>query len=88
MTDHPQVIAARAALERCRGYWNLIASQSGLSYSWLSKFARGEANNPTIGSLQAVVDACEVVHNAISKADRAFAALGDGTRHDGQESRR
>lgn len=34
-----------------------IAKLSGLSRSWLNQFARGAINNPTINSLQAVMDA-------------------------------
>lgn len=48
----------RAALESRRGDWQAIADQSGVSYSWLSKFANGHIPNPgyeTLKKLHAVV---------------------------------
>lgn len=56
--EHPAVANARELLNKCRGNWAAVEKQSGVSYSWLSKFARAEINNPTIDTLQAVQDAC------------------------------
>jgi len=56
--EHPTVTAARERLNDLKGRWPEIAEASGVSYSWLQKFARSEITNPTIGTLQAVVDAC------------------------------
>jgi transcriptional regulator with XRE-family HTH domain len=56
--EHPAVINARELLNKCRGSWAAVEKQSGVSYSWLSKFARAEINNPQINTLQAVSDAC------------------------------
>jgi hypothetical protein len=49
MKNNPDLIAEVAALiEQRRGEWHQIASDpaSGVSYSWLSKFARGLISNP------------------------------------------
>lgn len=62
--DHPQVTSARTRLNLCRGHWADIEKSSGVSYSWLSKFARAEINNPTIENLQAVSDACDALLEA------------------------
>ena len=59
--EHPQVVSARKRLNVCRGHWADVEKVSGVSYSWLSKFARAEITNPTIESLQAVSDACDAV---------------------------
>jgi hypothetical protein len=49
------------------GHLRLIAKASGLSYSWVNKFGRGEITNPTINSLQAIKDACKSVRRHGSK---------------------
>jgi transcriptional regulator with XRE-family HTH domain len=36
----------RAALVRNKGEWQTIADESGVSYSWLSKFVNGHIDNP------------------------------------------
>lgn len=47
-------IDVRAALERRRGDWKRIAKDSGVSYSWLSKFANHKIANPGFDTLKAV----------------------------------
>jgi transcriptional regulator with XRE-family HTH domain len=56
--EHPSVTAARDQLNDLKGRWPEISQSSGVSYSWLQKFARGDITNPTIDTLQAVVTAC------------------------------
>ncbi|MCK9988885.1 MAG: hypothetical protein AzoDbin1_05357 [Azoarcus sp.] len=41
----------RERLEAHRGYWRGIAERSGLSYSWLSQFARGVIRRPAAATL-------------------------------------
>jgi len=59
--EHPKVTELRALLRECQGDWSHIQSISGLSYSWISQFARGLIPNPTINSMQSVSDACREV---------------------------
>lgn len=35
-----------------RGDWQAVASASGVSYSWLSKFANGHIDNPGLETLK------------------------------------
>jgi transcriptional regulator with XRE-family HTH domain len=42
----------RAALEQRRGEWQTIAKESGVSYSWISKFVNGHIPNPGFGTLK------------------------------------
>lgn len=46
----------RAALQTRRGTWPSIASSCGVSYSWLSKFARGTIANPGYEALRRLHD--------------------------------
>lgn len=49
----------RQALESCRGDWPTIATRSGVSYSWLSKFVNGHIPNPgyeTLKKLHSAID--------------------------------
>jgi transcriptional regulator with XRE-family HTH domain len=41
----------QAELRNRRGDWRTIAARSGISYSWLSKFANGRIPNPGYASL-------------------------------------
>ena len=41
----------RERLEAHKGRWRGIAERSGLSYSWLSQFARGVIKNPAASTL-------------------------------------
>ena len=63
--EHPAVVNARELLDRCRGHWPVVEKRSGVSYSWLSKFARGEIANPGVDTLQAVRDACDAVLQSV-----------------------
>lgn len=44
----------RAALESRKGDWQAVASGSGVSYSWISKFMNGHIDNPGFGTLKAL----------------------------------
>ena len=57
MIDSPNLLQdTRALLELHRGGWVGIGAKTCVSYSWLSKIARGEITNPTILRLQRVHD--------------------------------
>jgi transcriptional regulator with XRE-family HTH domain len=45
-------IEVREALQARKGDWQRIASESGVSYSWLSKFVNGHIENPGFGTLK------------------------------------
>lgn len=47
-------------LEAHRGEWPAIAAKADVSYSWLSKFVRGEIDNPGLETLRQVRDAIRV----------------------------
>jgi len=53
----------RSALVARKGDWQRIAEQSGVSYSWLSKFVNGHIDNPGYATL--------------TKLDGYLAALAD-----------
>jgi len=46
----------RNRLNARRGNWRELANQSGVSYSWLSKFARGCIANPGLRTLERLED--------------------------------
>lgn len=45
-------IEVRDLLNKRRGDWRLIAEQSGVSYSWISKFVNGHIPNPGYATLR------------------------------------
>lgn len=45
----------RELLEKTRGAWKPIASDSKVSYNWMLKFMAGEIRNPGINTLRAIV---------------------------------
>ncbi|HNU11737.1 MAG TPA: hypothetical protein PKJ45_10325 [Rubrivivax sp.] len=45
-------IEVRELLIKRRGDWKLIADQSGISYSWISKFVNGHIPNPGFTTLR------------------------------------
>ncbi len=49
--DTPLDTEVRRLLDLHRGQWQAIASATGVSYSWLSKFARGKITNPGYATL-------------------------------------
>lgn len=49
-------IDVRAALQARKGDWQAIATGSGVSYSWLSKFVNGHIDNPGFGTLMKLHD--------------------------------
>lgn len=42
----------KARLSRVKGDWPVIAQKSGLSYSWVCKFAVGQISNPGYETLR------------------------------------
>lgn len=42
----------RAALEQRKGDWQTVAKESGVSYSWISKFMNGHIDNPGFTTLK------------------------------------
>lgn len=48
--------ATRELLDRHRGRWPAVAAAAAVSYSYVSKIARGETTNPTILPLQRLHD--------------------------------
>lgn len=49
MTNLDQVVLQ--LLQARKGSWQAVAAASGVSYSWLSKFANGRIENPGFGTL-------------------------------------
>ena len=39
----------RAGIEREKGNWPELAKESGVSYSWISKFGAGKYNDTNVG---------------------------------------
>lgn len=44
-------------LKARKGEWQAVANASGVSYSWLSKFANGRIDNPGFATLMKLHDA-------------------------------
>ena len=60
-------------LEARRGQWQDIAKESGVSYSWLSKFANGHIPNPgyaTLCKLHVALDRAQGRDSASDKAQQ------------------
>jgi hypothetical protein len=56
----------KTRLRRHEGKYAELARQTpGLSYSWLTKFANGEADNPTVGSLQRLIEALDSLEGVV-----------------------
>lgn len=51
----------RARLNSCHGRYAEISRQSGIPYSSLVKLAQGHAKNPTVDSLQSVIEALDAL---------------------------
>jgi transcriptional regulator with XRE-family HTH domain len=51
--------ATRELLNKRRGDWPEIATESGVSYSWLSKFVNNRIPNPGLETLKKVFAAAE-----------------------------
>lgn len=49
--DTPLDTEVRRLLDLHRGQWQAIADTTNVSYSWLSKFARGKITNPGYATL-------------------------------------
>lgn len=52
--DNPLDLEVRRLLGARKGEWQAIASQTGISYSWLSKFFNGHIENPGYQTLKAL----------------------------------
>lgn len=46
----------KAALAARKGEWQAVATGSGVSYSWLSKFMNGHIQNPGYATLRRLSD--------------------------------
>lgn len=56
MSIHINELKVRAELISRRGTWKEIAERSGVSYSWISKFANGHIPNPGMRTLNRIHD--------------------------------
>jgi len=56
-TEKPLDARVRDALIARKGDWAAVAKDSGVSYSWLSKFVNGHIDNPGFATLTKL-DAC------------------------------
>ena len=54
MNDMTLVDAVRGALNGRKGEWPVLAKNNGVSYSWLSKFAMGQTDNPAHRTLERI----------------------------------
>ena len=52
-------VHVKALLEGRRGDWEVIAKDAGISYSWLSKFARNLIPNPGYVTLRRLAEYLE-----------------------------
>lgn len=43
-------------LQARKGTWPKVAAETGLDYSWLTKLALGQINNPSVHKIQALAD--------------------------------
>jgi len=55
-------------LNQHRGQWVALAANSGISYSWLSKFARGCITNPRVGTLSRLTASLDETERATGGA--------------------
>lgn len=53
------VTDARKRLRVFQGQYPAISRSTGLSYSWLTKFAQGKMTNPTLRNLGPLLDALD-----------------------------
>lgn len=44
----------KAALSARKGQWEEVATQTGVSYSWISKFMNGHIKNPGFATLKSL----------------------------------
>jgi transcriptional regulator with XRE-family HTH domain len=74
-------LQVKALLEARRGDWQKVADGSGVSYSWLSKFANGHIENPGYATLKKLFEhLTEAAAPPFSSAAKASAAArGEGS---------
>jgi len=49
------VDSVRSALEGRRGEWRIICDQSGIDYSWLTKFGQGKIQHPGFDKMKKLI---------------------------------
>jgi transcriptional regulator with XRE-family HTH domain len=77
---HTLVEITRARLKKHEGQYAEIARQTpGLSYSWLTKFAHGQADNPTVANLQTLKEALDAFEGVFELPIQE--PENDGARH-------
>lgn len=64
-------VVVKDLLAARKGHWQLIVEQSGVSHSWLSKFANGRIPNPGYATLKRLH---ECLNDAQAPAECAQAA--------------
>ena len=64
----------RTRLERHRGQFAEIARKHRISYSWLTKFAQGKLENPTLRNLNALSTALKKLDAAATRKKPATRA--------------
>lgn len=77
-------VDVRAGLEAKRGDWRSIATASGVSYSWLSKFVNRRIQNPGFATLKAIHGVLTSPPAAPSLSAPAAAAAGTTAQEGGQ----
>ena len=65
-------------LDARRGDWQAVAEQSGVSYSWLSKFANGHINNPGYGTLMKLANALDAQQSPVTSTPVAHQSAQHG----------
>ncbi|NUS37626.1 MAG: hypothetical protein HOQ02_01175 [Lysobacter sp.] len=67
----------RSRLKRHEGsYPKISALHEGLTYSWVTKFAHGQAENPTVANLQALKEALDAFEGPSEAAAPVQTATG------------
>jgi len=64
MSIEIEVERLKERLNAHKGRFQEIASEYGLSYSWLCKFAANKQGNPTVGSLEALRTALDAIEKS------------------------
>lgn len=65
----------RARLKKHEGAYAELSRQTpGLSYSWLTKFAHGQADNPTVANLQLLITALDAYEGVPAQQPEANGA--------------
>ncbi len=54
--EEPLDDQVKRLLVRCKGQWRALSDDTGISYSWITKFAQGHITNPGYARLVALRD--------------------------------